>query len=128
MSSSEKTASSIRLLLTNGLGNEVAIPFNDNLDIQSGMQLTAWLSSVNGRLGKADWNEDLKEDKRISTLGANRGPEGLIVTLGIREIFGRVAEAQKTGEILVDLSAESGFDALIRKVATPAKMPALRKR
>lgn len=124
MSTSDKgkNINNIRLLVTDHKGDEVAIPLNDQLGIRSGLQLNHMPQPIAERLGDT-WGEQVQADKSISTLASDHSEERLVVTLSISEIFTRAASAQKNNELLVDLTADSGFEALIKKAST-AKPPA----
>lgn len=121
MSTSDKNINNIRLLVTDHKGDEVAIPLNDQLGIRSGLQLNH-IPAIAAQLDEA-WCEHGKKDKSISTLASDHSEEGLVVTLSISEIFTRAASAQKNNELLVDLTADSGFEALVKKNNT-VKPPA----
>jgi hypothetical protein len=127
MNTSNKESATIRLLLTNHHGDEVAVPVNNELSLVSGMKAISTPHDLYERL-EYDDTEGLETDKRITTLGSDHGNSDLFVALGIREIFSRVAEAQKAGELLVDLAAESGIEAIVKKLAPAAKVPAIGKR
>jgi hypothetical protein len=127
MNTLNKKSPAIRLLLTNYEGDEVAVPVNDELSLVSGIKAISTPHTLYERLDYDD-TESLQTDKRITTLGSDQGNSYLFVALGIREIFSRVAEAQKAGELLVDLAAESGIEAIAKKLAPAAKAPATRKR
>jgi hypothetical protein len=127
MSTSEKNINNIRLLLTDQKGGEVAIPFNDQLGIRSGLQFNQMPQPISERLGDT-WGEQGEADKSISTLDSDHCEGRLVVTLSISEIFKRAASAQKSNELLVDLTADSGFEALIKKTSATKPPAPKRKR
>ncbi len=101
-----------RLLLQNFDGRQTAVPLNDSLRMVAGVE--TWPLKMVGDIRRAQ--DALRKDTGNTTIfvpGGGGGP--FVVTLGIKNIFQRVANARAKGEFLVDLVAQSGCAALEAK-------------
>ena len=107
----------MRVLVKNGDGDCVALPVNDNFEAVSGLNIADNLipDSVHAEIGHA-MIKTLEHDTCISTVGSSQLHGDFVVALNLVQIFDRVAKAQQKGELAVDLTEDSGFEALVKKV------------
>lgn len=117
MSENVNPSSSIRLLVKDASGQEIAVPLNDDLMISSGAKDFSDTGAAEERLRAMGVTYgDLKNNNRITTLNRGAWDKPVVLGLSIKEIFARVAKAQKSQKALVDLTAHSGAEALVKKV------------
>ncbi len=104
-------SNSVRLLLKDYENYTRAVPVNDDLLATSGIQGI----SLSRQLSEAKQGLD---SNLVTTIDAGVGR--FYVAKGIAEIFQMAAQAERTGAPTVDLTAESGDDAIVR-LATKRK-------
>jgi len=111
---SKQQKPSLRLLIRDEAGHEKAIPLNDEVEIKSGLNPHGIPYSVREEINYDKFKYSYQDDKNYTTI--NAGDNNFVLTLGIKKIFSKVAKAQKSGSPLVDLTGQSGFDAILKHI------------
>ncbi len=105
-------SNNVRLLLKDIENITHAVPVNDDMTAQSGLQGESLGDSLNDA---RDTLERLGATESVSTVRADG--ERFFVAKSITEIFTLAADAARTGAPVVDMANDSGEQAIVSKAA-----------
>lgn len=106
-------SNNVRLLLKDHENVTHAVPVNDDLQVTSGIQAI----SLSRRMSDAQTTFKYSPQQEQVATVTQSGGERFFVARSIAEIFALAADAAKTGTPTVDLSQDSGEEAIVRKAA-----------